>query len=387
MDELDKKLFHDLKLDTQVPVKFREIIKKSLYNEQKIKKVHFNSIIRIIVTICSSLALTSGIVYAGTKIYETIWKEPEKVVGYYSEKNNDEQIIYNENVISENKAKELAIELLRKFEHGNETIDFVKLEGNPNNYELLWYIKTNANTCILIDAKNPNSYSLTFDYIINERINKFEIANMEVEKTARALCEKYGYKTEEYTYFKLNSNIELENKQHVVNMAFLKQYDGITNAYEKISIGFIPETSNIISFTVADTKCENNSVQVTSEKAKQIAFAQEEKIKTEYAIKNVEVEQAIVATNGDAFLRAKDYKQYREQSIAQYPAEKVVEYRTDRRIRKVWAVTVNYDIQERYIHSENFVSCDEHYTYFIDATTGEIVGGDNEFKTTKNLLY
>ena len=69
------------------------------------------------------------------------------------------------------------------------------------------------------------------------------------------------------------------------------------------------------------------------------------------------------------------------------PEENVVEYRTDRRIRKVWAVTVNYDIQEKDIHSKNFVSCDEHYTYFIDATTGEIVGGDNDFETTKDLLY
>lgn len=41
-------------------------------------------------------------------------------------------------------------------------------------------------------------------------------------------------------------------------------------------------------------------------------------------------------------------------------------YKTDERVRKVWCVVVQYDLN-------NFVSSE--FTYFVDCTTGEIIGG------------
>ena len=47
--------------------------------------------------------------------------------------------------------------------------------------------------------------------------------------------------------------------------------------------------------------------------------------------------------------------------------EDAVLYKTEDRVRKVWCVVVKYDIDE--------TSALSAYTYFVDATTGEIIGG------------
>ena len=80
MDELDKKLYHDLSLEVEIPNKCKSVIKESL-NDNKInrKKKHY-SLAKIAVATCASFVLTAGIVYAGTAIVNKIWKQPEKIL-------------------------------------------------------------------------------------------------------------------------------------------------------------------------------------------------------------------------------------------------------------------------------------------------------------------
>ena len=82
MDDIERKLYHDLSLKTEIPEKCEEIIKNGLNK----KKKHY-SWAKIIVVSCASFMITAGVVYAGTKVIESIWKEPKKNRGVYGRRN------------------------------------------------------------------------------------------------------------------------------------------------------------------------------------------------------------------------------------------------------------------------------------------------------------
>ena len=67
MDNIEKKLYQDLNEDITIPEKCEEVIRESL----KTKRKHY-SLIKVVSTACASLMITAGIVYAGTKVAETI---------------------------------------------------------------------------------------------------------------------------------------------------------------------------------------------------------------------------------------------------------------------------------------------------------------------------
>lgn len=54
-----------------------------------------------------------------------------------------------------------------------------------------------------------------------------------------------------------------------------------------------------------------------------------------------------------------------------------VMYKTEERVRKVWCVVVIYNLDEPY----------QGYTYYVDSTTGEIIGGQlgNDFYSENGL--
>ena len=117
-------------------------------------------------------------------------------------------------------------------------------------------------------------------------------------------------------------------------------------------------------------KYENNPVGIREGEGKQTGLKAEENIKINYTIKNVYINLEIAQMNGNAYLRTNDYEQYVKQQYIDYPSDNYVDYRTESKVRKVWAVTISYDILD------NESTLEEYYTYFVDATTGEIIGGE-----------
>lgn len=76
MAEIDKKLYNDLNLKMEIPEKLDNVIKEGLKN-----KTSYHLSFKIATIACSIIMTTVGIAYAGTIIYEKIWREPQKVVG------------------------------------------------------------------------------------------------------------------------------------------------------------------------------------------------------------------------------------------------------------------------------------------------------------------
>ena len=159
MDEIDKKLYNDLNLKIEIPDKLETIIKQGLN-----KRPPHYSLSKIAIGICTFLATTAGIVYAGTIIYDKIWKEPEKVVGFYTEERSEQDTINsekNESVMSEEEARIKTREILEKFGYKDEKIQSIQLQNNSANYELHWIIQTENNIHISFEASEAKSFNIS----------------------------------------------------------------------------------------------------------------------------------------------------------------------------------------------------------------------------------
>ena len=367
MDQLDKKLYNDLNTQIEIPEKLDTIIKNGLN-----KKKSPYSFLKLIASVCIITFITSGVVLAGGKAVEKIWKEPQRVTMDYKENNNNDMT--KENIMSEEEARKKGKEILEKFGYKNDKIKTIKLVNNSENYDLIWFIKTEQNISISFDAKGEELFSISDDNVLYKDIEKYRTTKKEAEKTAKELAKKYGYNTEQYSYTEVSSNLESERYSYIWIVTFYKEYDGIKNPYESIQVTFVPKINQICGLSVVNKKFENNPVEITKEQAKEIALKEEQKISTKYEIKNIETELKIVSMNGAAYHRTNNYEQLQEQTSSEdYPYEQIAFYRTDTRIRKAWKVKIIYDVPDKI--DEEYNTNDEDFSYFIDVTTGEVIGG------------
>ena len=361
---------------------------KKIAISQLKKELHVkrNKILKSTASFILIFGITVGIVYAGTNISDRIWKIPEKVVGY---SNNEIPIEEKQkSVLNETEARQEAEKILEKFGHKDEKINSIELENNQANYDLTWSVSTDKNTKIYFNATEEKYFGISFDNVLNRNIKNYRTTEKEAEKTARDFCAKYGYDLEQYNYVKIGSNMNSDDESYIWWVSFGKTYDGIVNPCEYIAVGFIPEINEVYSFTVSNEKFENNSIEITEEQAKEIALNEDQKISTKYKMKEIEAELDIVQMNGDAYLRTNDYNQLREQTSANYPSEKQVHYRTDNRVRKAWVVTIQYDIPSSVNKfDDSYNMNDENFSYYIDATTGEVIGGSSVYKLDKEAGY
>ena len=370
MDNIEKKLYQDLNEDITIPEKCEEVIRESL----KTKRKHY-SLIKVVSTACASLMITAGVVYAGTKVAETIWKKPERVVGDLESSITEEEM---KGIMSENEAKSKAENLLKKFDYNEEKIETIKLEKDTFDSEISWIAETNSNISITFDAYDKEKGAL---YLFNgdclkKNIENYHTTKEDAEKTARDLCEKFGYDLSEYDYVEVSANLENEKEAYIWYVNFYKEYDGLVDKFNSIDIAFVPEINEIYYFIVEEEKFENNPVEITEEQAKETVLEAERKTGISYEVKNTEIELGIVEMNGGAYLRTTDYEQFCEQSKLNYPEEQYIEYLTEKRIRKAWKVMIEYDVPINDTFNENFNNQDLGYIYYIDATTGEIIGGE-----------
>lgn len=390
MDDLERKLYHDLSSGVEIPYKVRTIIEESL-KDTKVKKKKY-SLLKIALTTCASLLLTVGIVYAGTKVYDAIWKNPEKVIG--TEENvNEKDIMYN-NTMTEEEAREKAKKILKNFGYENEIIKSMKIESNDQNYDIIWKIETQNNIFVEFDARGGEYLAISYDEgkILSENIPKEQIDKKEAETLARSICDKYGYDLNKYnkvytipyidnTSFNW-SDTEKEIKAYQWNVVFSKTYESGINSFENIRISFIAGADEVYYFMYESANVEDNPIIITEEEAKKIVLEAEQKIKSDYKIENTHVNLDIAQMNGDAYLRMKDYELYSKQYYGNigedFKYEEYTRYRTDNPVRKVWMVTIECDEV-----SENGEPIDKYYTYQIDATTGEIIGGSHIYYLLK----
>ena len=166
MDELDKKLFNDLSEKVEIPVKCEYVIKNAFNNNAKKSKNSIRQILSTIIKTSAVLLLSTGTVFATTKIAEKIWKNPEKVEEFYGANGerieNEEYEIWHsknintnnyENIISEKDAEAQINQILKKFGYENEKIQSIELIDNPSDTSLFYRATTENKFLIDLDAK------------------------------------------------------------------------------------------------------------------------------------------------------------------------------------------------------------------------------------------
>ena len=382
MDELDKKLFDDLSKKDEVPIRCEYIIRKALNDEKKKYRLSIKNIVLIIARVFAVIFITSGVVFATTKIYENIWKEPEKVESFYGISGeyieNEEYGIWHskdidiskENAITKDEARIKFNEILKKFGYENEKIKSIELIDNPSD-DSLFYRATTENKFLLdIDAKDTRNFKIFTDVAYKD-INNYRGTEEQIKNIAMDFCQKYGYDLSKYTHMEIKYNDENSKDANIWSIKYNKEYNGVVNIYEEITIGIIPEINELYYFIYTDKAPENTEIVIEEQKAKEIALAKEKKLNIGYNIKNIETKLDIVKINGYAYLRENDFEHYyKSRTIPLYPIEELKYYRVEEKIRQVWRVRLEFEKSKKLSYEE------DSFTYFIDITTGEIVGGE-----------
>jgi len=221
-----------------------------------------------------------------------------------------------------------------------------------------------------LDAKDSKNFKIFTDAAY-KNIDNYRGTEEQIKNLASEICLKYGYDTSKYSHIDIKYNSENSADANIWSVKYNKEYDGVVNIYEEITIGIIPEVNELYYFIFTDKAPENTDIMINGSTAKEIALDKEKKLNIGYTIKNVTTNLDIVKMNGYEYLRENNFEHYyKARTEPLYPVEKLEYYRVEERVRKVWKVKLEFE------KSKNLPYEEDAFTYFIDATTGEIVGGE-----------
>ena len=362
----------------QIIMKSRMKIAVSKFEKEDIKMPKKN-LTKLVATFALATTLTGGLVYAtGSGIYDKIWKQPEsyKITQNVTDKEKEE-------CISEQEAEKIGNEYLQKIGFTNETIQKMGLHKEWFSQEKVWGMASQKVT-LKIDGKTGNIKSVnipTWQYTIPY---DYGITREEARKVARKLLEKYRPENDksEYELISLKRNSEQDEEAYIWYADFYKKYGDLINPSEKISIGWIPTINGLYSLDIENKKYEDNEQKISKENAIKIATEKDKQIEKEKEIKETKAEIRIKEMNENVYLRENFKEEYEKGTLNMEKTGKntyklkddAVMYKTEERVRKVWCVVVSYgDVPS--------------YTYYIDSTTGEIIGGNRcDDLNDENLL-
>ncbi len=360
------------KMKNDIIAKSRMKIAISNLETEELKKPKRN-LAKLVATFILTIGTTAGLVYAGSAVYEKIWKEP---TSYQITQGITEE--EKAQCISEQEAEKIGNEYLKKVGFSDETIQNIVLEKDWKEQENNWYMNSQK-ASFVIDGKTGNIKSATIptrSYTIPEN---YGITRQEAKKVAYELLEKYKPENSQGTYelLSLKGNGNSEADSYIWYAEFYKKYDDLINPAEKVFIGWIPTINSLYCLDIDNYAYENNEQVISKEEAMEIAKNKEKVINPDGQIKTIQAEIKIEQMNESVFLREKYGEEYES---GKWNKEKVGEnvykikddavfYKTEERVRKVWRVVIEYDKSQ----TDNSL---RYYAYYVDATTGEIIGGE-----------
>ncbi len=372
MDKYEKIITDIVNKKIKTPSSYQNVIQTTLFNENVTTN---NKLKKVLATSCVGIILTSSIVFAGYTIYEKVWKEPIK----YDITQEKPAVISDEEkeqLISEDEIKLKATTLLKELGYADKEIKKIDLNrsysNESNSYYAIYtedeYNQANSNKNIGINI-NFNAETGDFEYFINndfdELTNSLEIISKETAiDMAKNTLNNIGYSTDAYeikSYDNINGN--------EWNICFSRSYNGIYNRYDEFQINFGVINNHIVVKSInglVNDKFENNEFTISEEEAKNIAQNKENEFSNQPII-NVTAEKSIEKMN--TFIYCLENNIENQSSI-----------KIEDRIRNVWVIKIEH---EKTPQNTDETLSDMEYVkeymskkYFIDATTGEIIGGE-----------
>lgn len=334
--------------------------------EDKSMKQSTKKLTNIAATVILTVGLSVGTAYAGTIIYEKIWKEPTRI-DVTDNEITDEIIEKN---VSEEYAKKVAQDKLVQVGLEEEIIktDHYRISGT----EVLRYRFITNNWCIIINGQTGEFYDLTLQ-TYDKSVEDYTMTKDEAIEVGKEYYTKLGYKEGEYEFAEIVPVWDDgDSDSGCYSARFYKKYGDLYNKGESIWIQFYAKDHKLDGYRVENSKCDDNPIVITKEEAVEIATNEDRKIESKPIIKT-SAELKIKEMNGNAYARLNNTEEYYKPMITtDVSSEEIVAYETEERIRTVWVVVLEYgdgdsDIVERVAKGQ--------YSYYVDATTGEIIGG------------
>lgn len=340
--------------------------------EKEEHKIPKRNLLKLVATFVLTIGMTFGLVYAGNTVYEKIWKEPQayKINQGITEEEKAQ-------CITEKEAEEIAKAYLRKIGYTDENIEGIALDKEYFSQENIWVMASDLGT-IRIDANTGKLSSVSMPVREGSVPYNYGISREEARKVAYELLEKYKpiEDTGDYELVSLKRNAEIDENAYIWYAEFYKKYGDLYNASESIKIGWIPTSNILYSLDIKQNPYENNEQKISKEKAIQIAKEKDGQIETTRQIQEIKAEIKIKQMNEEVYLRENFKEEYEngtlnkekvKDGVYKYKEDAII-YKTEERVRKVWCVVITYGIEESGYIPE--------YTYYVDSTTGDIIGGN-----------
>ena len=317
-------------------------------------------VLKIAATFVMVLGVTFGTIYAGKEAYQNIWQDPKKYSYSVSQDLSDEE---KQECISEEEANELGNKYLKQVGLEDEEIINQNLSKEFLSDKNEWGMSSKIAT-MTIDAKTGDlkiiqvptwNYKIPYNYGINKEEAK-EVAYQLFDKIKEDNIEG------DYELVTLRRNMETDEASYIWYAEFQRKYGDLINPNESVFIGWVPTINGIYQIKIERDKFENNEIVKTKEEAIEIAKEKDRKVAPGRTIKNIDADIRIEKMNAEVYLRENKKEDYENGKILKEDGV----YKTEERVRRVWLVNIEYEKQEDKMDS---------FTYFVDTTTGEIIGG------------
>lgn len=366
--------------------------------EKEEEKMFKNKIGKMVATFMLVTGLTASVVFAGTMVYEKVFKELKKYESYEELVQDSKDSQGSQEITKEDELKavnmEGAIVEANKFLNklGIKDQEFVTKELKKNyimGAELVYYFTTDTNLNkgihVGINAENGkcvcfSDENLKYTKLIADQLNKEEAI-----KKANEIYGLFGLKENQYKINQVEEEPYYFQNNEVVNywyVTYYKVYGEALNQFERVEIRFamVDNQLKVYSAFICNENVEykDNPVKITKEEAEKIALEQDKKI-TDNEVDWITTKQQIRQINSWIYLLEKNkgkYPELKEEAKEDGSTVSYYEYQTvQNTARKVWTVNIHYKQGEPDPNNEKKYNAK---SIFVDVTTGEVIGGSDE---------
>ena len=373
MDNYEKRIKEILDRPITVSAQFEYAIDTAFLNKAKKSNNVFNNFsLKFATTVVCLLLTFSTAVFAAYMIYENIWKDPERT----SRKQREESVLAPideeelNNIISEEKAKTIATTIIENLGYENKTISEIKINRSYENDEDLYYHIVFDNITIQLDAKTG-----VIDYIENRETKNMIKENDLIDKAeaveiANSIYKKVGIgNIDNYLVLSSEERAGLD--------------DTYTNKYWKVIYGLVEDDIKsddkifMITFKIIDGNVfvyklsyrrlndfVNNPIVINEDEAIKIAIDKEKEFSS-LEISKVSAEIDMKKMNSFVY------------ALENYIENDTGSLKVDNTARNVWLIFIEHKNDNNPRNTDVLTVRQEfNKRYYIDATTGEIIGGE-----------
>lgn len=374
MYNFDDKIRNAMKQEIEKPLRYEYAIRNALNkNEDKKISVFFIKVAAILMCVVTCCTGAMAVTYV---VYEKVWKEPVLVTE--DEKNKEIEEIKSEitddekkDFISDNEAIEIAksaISILEYDEKENIEAELVRGYDKEDKYHYLVHMDE-----LLIEI-NPETRALEYigdQSILNKDIKCDEVSEEFIKETANNIYEKLGIIKENDGYEMLRckrQNVLFgEHINDLWQVSYAKMYNGEYDEDTIFTICFAICDGNTVIYSIRgkrNTHFEDNPVVISKEDAINIATNKEKEFSD---LEIISVNAILSIEKMNIFIYAL------ENNIENNNGE----YKIDDMSRNVWKIEIKHkkDNKPRSTELETVKTMYDK-AYYIDATTGEIIGGN-----------